>query len=62
MKFRELRADEIECRIGQIKENGLSLLLYKTARCDMDILDETVGSDAWAREHYECKGNLFFFF
>ena len=59
MKFRELRADEIECRIGQIKENGLSLLLYKTARCDMDILDETVGSDAWAREHYECKGNLF---
>ena len=61
MKFRELRADEIECRIGQIGENGngLSLLLYKTARCDMDLLDEVVGPENWQREHYECKGNLF---
>jgi len=61
IKFRELRADEIECRIGQISKNGngLSLLLYKTARCDMDLLDEVVGPENWQREHYECKGNLF---
>ena len=26
-KFRDLTADEIECRIAQIKVNGLSLLL-----------------------------------
>lgn len=50
-KFRKLRADEIECRIGQIKENGLTLLLYKDARCDMNVLDEAVGSLNWKREH-----------
>lgn len=58
-KFRDLRADEIECRVQSVKENGLVLLLYKNARCDMNILDETVGSANWQREHYECKGNLF---
>jgi hypothetical protein len=35
------------------------LLLYKNARVDMNILDETVGAENWQREHYECKGNLF---
>ena len=58
-KFRDLRADEIECRVQSVKENGLVLLLYKDARVDMNILDETVGSARWQREHYECKGNLF---
>ena len=50
-KFRDLRADEIECRIGQIgkEDKGLSLLLYKDARCDMAILDETVGTLNWQR-------------
>lgn len=54
-KFRLLRADEIDCRVAQIKENGLSLLLYKDARCDMNILDETVGEFNWKREH--CRDN-----
>ena len=58
-KFRDLRADEIECRVQSVKGNGLVLLLYKDARVDMNILDETVGASAWQREHYECKGNLF---
>ena len=58
-KFRDLRADEIECRVQSVKENGLVLLLYKDARVDMNILDETVGSLNWQREHYECKSNLF---
>jgi hypothetical protein len=58
-KFRDLRADEIECRVQQVKDKGLVLLLYKDARVDMNILDETVGSSNWQREHYECKGNLF---
>ena len=51
MQFRKLNANEIECRIGLIKENGLTLLLYKDARVDMNILDETVGSMNWKREH-----------
>ena len=58
-KFRDLRADEIECRVQQVKDNGLVLLLYKDARVDMNILDEAVGASNWQREHYECKGNLF---
>ena len=61
MKFRDLTADEIECRIQSVHKEGkgLVLLLYKNARCDMNILDETVGAECWQREHYECKGNLF---
>ena len=58
-KFRELTASEIECRIGQVKEKYLTLLLYKDARVDMNLLDETVGAANWQREHYEVKGNLY---
>lgn len=51
--FRTLRADEIDCRISQVKRDGsgLSLLLYKDARCDQNILDETVTPMKWKREH-----------
>jgi hypothetical protein len=59
LKFRDLTKDEIEVRVQSVKANGLVLLLYKNARCDMNILDETVGATNWRREHYECKGNLF---
>ena len=59
IKFRDLTANEIECRVQSVKPNGLVLLLYKDARVDMNILDETVGAENWQREHYECKGNLF---
>ena len=59
LKFRDLTANEIECRVQSVKQNGLILLLYKDARVDMNILDETVGAENWQREHYECKGNLF---
>lgn len=58
-KFRDLTADDIECRIAQVKANGLSLLLYKDARCDMKILDETVGAENWERDHKELKGNIY---
>ena len=58
-KFRDLRADEIECRVAQIKANGLQLLLYKNSRTDAIILDETVGAENWQRKHSECKGNLY---
>ena len=59
MTFRDLTADDIEVRVQSVKKNGVILLLYKNARVDMNILDETVGSENWQREHYECKGNLF---
>ena len=56
-KFRELRADEIECRVSTVKENGCSLLLYKDARCDMNILDEAVGPMNWERKHTRDNAN-----
>lgn len=59
--FRTLRADEIDCRIAQIKRTndgaGLSLLLYKDARCDQNILDETVGPMNWERKHSRENAN-----
>lgn len=58
MKFRNLRADEIDVRVAQVKENGCVLLLYKDARCDMNILDETVGPMNWQREHILVGNNL----
>ena len=59
MEIRTLRADEIECRVQQIKTNGCALLLYKDARCDMRILDEVFGIDGWEREHQVVYGNLY---
>ena len=44
---RLLQADEIECRVVVISEKGLSLLLYKDARVDQKILDETFGMFGW---------------
>lgn len=57
--IRLLKANEIECRISVIKENGLSLLLYKDARVDQRILDETFGAFGWKRSHQCIDGNLY---
>ena len=58
-KFRLLEASDIEVKVKQVKKNGAVLLLYKTARTDMDILDETVGSENWTNDYREIKGNLY---
>ena len=55
--FRDLRADEIEVRVAQANEYGVSLLLYKDARCDQNILDETVGAMNWQRCHTRDNAN-----
>ena len=51
MNIRTLKANEIECRVQQVKENGCVLLLYKDARVDQKILDETFTPMGWKREH-----------
>ena len=60
-KFRLLRADEIECRIAQVSKTGkgLSLLLYKTARTDANLLDETVGEMYWENDFKLVDGVLY---
>ena len=58
-KFRKLNADEIEVRVKTVGEKGATALLYKTARTDMQLLDETVGADCWSCDYKEIKCNLF---
>lgn len=55
MEMRVLEPREIEVRAQQVSGSndkvGVALLLYKNARCDMAILDETFGILGWQREH-----------
>ena len=59
MNFRTLNANEIDCRVSTVSAKGCSLLLYKDARCDMNILDEEIGPEYWQRKHEVVNGNLF---
>ena len=57
LEFRSLRAEEIEVRVSTVNAKGCSLLLYKDARCDQNILDETVGALNWQRHHNRDNAN-----
>lgn len=72
LEFRDLRADEIELRVGNTKRKfpsqpksesnpvvGFQVLLYKTARVDANVLDETVGPFNWTKEYYQVKNTMF---
>lgn len=57
---RALLPDEISCRVQQVTDSkGAIILLYKDARVDMNILDETYGPMNWKREHQTIDGNLY---
>ena len=58
-EIRNLRADEIECRIGTITEKGVTILLYKNARVDQAILDEVFGITGWQRSHCQIGGEIY---
>lgn len=62
-KFRRLNASEIYARVdrcGQKNGNGwAALLLYKDARVDQSILDETVGSMNWEKSYDMIDGKLY---
>ena len=71
LKFRDLRAEEIECRVGNTKRQdnrkpagpdnpvvGFQVLLYKTARTDANVLDETVGEFNWQKRYYQVKNTM----
>lgn len=59
MCFRKLKANEIDCRVATVTDKGCSLLLYKDARVDQNILDETFGPFRWQRSHQVIDGNLY---
>lgn len=55
--FRDLKSNEIDVRVNTVNEKGVTLLLYKDARVDQDILDETVGAMNWQRKHTRDNAN-----
>lgn len=60
LKFRKLRADEIQVRPTDTKRKGSCLLLlYQDARCAMNILDETVGQFGWQKQYQNINGNIY---
>ena len=60
LDFRPLKASEIDVRIGNVAKNGSGffLLLYKNARVDQTILDETVGQWNWQCKYYQVKNTM----
>lgn len=59
IQFKTLEPEDIEVRVQQVTEKGCSLLLYKTARCDMKMLDECVGQESWDCSYEAIEGKLF---
>lgn len=51
--FRSLNPNEILVRVERIFDDYISLLLYKDARVDEQLLDEVVGPYNWKRTHRE---------
>lgn len=51
--FRSLKPEEILVRVDRVYEHQVSLILYKDARVDEDLLDEIVGPYNWKRTHRE---------
>lgn len=60
INFRPLTANEIECRVGNVAKSGSGffLLLYKNARVDQTILDETFGAFNWQSKYYQVKNTM----
>jgi hypothetical protein len=62
--IRRLRADEVELRAAQCGMTRTNkpyetLLIYKDARVDQRILDETFGLMNWERQHEVIDGRLY---
>lgn len=57
--MRKLLPEEIECRVAQVSAKGCSLLLYKTARVDRAILDETFGPMNWQNDFKVIDGKMY---
>lgn len=63
-KFRTLNPDEVELRVAQSgkRQSGqvwAQYLIYKDARVDQRVLDETVGSLRWQKSYEMIEGRLY---
>ena len=65
IEFRNATREELEVRMqGQVynpdtKQFGINLLIFKDARVDANILDETVGNSNWDRDYFEVCGQTY---
>ena len=59
IRFPLLTPEQIEVKVKKCTQKGALLLLYKTARTDMDLLDRVVGPENWDDDYKEIKGNLY---
>lgn len=60
IKFRPLRPEDIEVRVGEAKTKGsATLLLYIDSRMAADILNEAVGEFGWQIEYKEVAGQIY---
>ena len=57
LKFRNLRASEVEARVGNINKGGVTVLLYQDARVAMSLLDEVVGPTNWQKSYSRENAN-----
>ena len=57
--FPTLTKDQIECKVKQVTAKGAVVLLYKTARVDMDMLDSIVGPTNWQNTYRDIDGVLY---
>ena len=65
IKFRDLKPEELEVRVGTVikdKQTGKTTsfvpLVYKTARADANVLDETFGIFGWKCSYYQVKNTM----
>lgn len=62
LNFRAVTAQEVDVRIQSINYYRVTLLLYKDARVDQNILDETVGELNWqktySRDNQNCTVSI----
>lgn len=57
--FRKLKAEEIDVRLQSIQDTFAIFLLYKDARVDYNLLDETYGEMGWQAKYTLIDGVLY---
>ena len=59
-EFRKLKASELQCKTTDTKFKGsATILIYKDARVDQRVLDETVGPMRWQKDYKEIDGKVY---
>ena len=59
-EFRKLKGSELQCKCTDTKYKGsATILIYKDARVDQKVLDETVSPMRWQKDYKEIDGKIY---